>query len=148
MRAPSLELRQSEPYPGVGQDEPRMLRSLLGAARRYSFFLLLFPHSSLHLSLRQSSFCPPHLSLSFLPFFHFSFSCFFLLIRSVYLSSPSFSALFLPSFPLSSSFSRARTRRAFRKRLSHVYAGVCVERTHMRGPLLRAVEGKIGRAHV
>lgn len=96
------------------------------------FSLSLFPHSSLHLSLRQSSFCPPHLSPSFLPSFHFSFSCFFLLICSMYLSSPSFSALFLPSFPLlSSSFSRARTRRAFRKRLSHVHAGVCIERARI-----------------
>lgn len=143
---PSLELRRREPYPGVGQDEPRMLRSLLGAARRSVLFSpSLFSYSSLHLSPRQPSFCPP-LSFSILPlplshlFLSFLSSC----TQCVPLISVLLCALpSIPSPPPSSS-SRARTRRAFRKRLSHVYAGVCVVRTHMRGPLLRAVEGKEG----
>lgn len=129
-----LELRRSEPYPGVGQDEPRMLRSLLGAARRYSFFSL----SSLTLLsiylfgnllfvrlifLRPS--LPSFISLSPVSFF----------LYAVYTSHlrPSLRS-FLPSFPplLSSSSSRARTssclqetavpRTCRRVRRAHAYA--------------------------
>lgn len=38
-----------------------------GGGSTQFFFLPLFPYSSLPLSLRQSSFCPPHPSLSFPP---------------------------------------------------------------------------------
>lgn len=95
-RVPSSELRWSEPYPGVGQDEPRMLRSLLGAARRYSFFSL----SSLTLLsiyllgnllfVRLILLFPSLLSYLLLLFLSSCMQC-------APLSSPSFSAPFLPS---------------------------------------------------
>lgn len=122
-----------------------MLRSLLGAARRYSFFSLSsLTLLSIYLFGNLLFVLPILLCLS-LPSFvsPFLVSFFLYAVRASRLC-PSPRSSFHPS-PPSSSSSRARTRRAFRKRLSHVHAGVCAERTHMRGPLLRAVESKEGQ---
>lgn len=122
-----------------------MLRSLLGAARRYSFFSLSsLTLLSIYLFGNLLFVLPILLCLSLPSFVSPFLVSFFLYAVCASHLCPSPRSSFHPS-PPSSSSSRARTRRAFRKRLSHVHAGVCVERTHMRGPLLRAVESKEGQ---
>lgn len=122
-----------------------MLRSLLGAARRYSFFSLSsLTLLSIYLFGNLLFVLPILLCLSLPSFVSPFLVSFFLYAVCASRLCPSPRSSFHPS-PPSSSSSRARTRRAFRKRLSHVHAGVCVERTHMRGPLLRAVESKEGQ---
>lgn len=119
LRVPSQELRRSEPYPGVGQDESHgccvlcwgRLDAILFSPSLPSLFSPSISSAIFFLSASSFFVLPCLLSVFF--------SRFFLLIRSVHLSSPSFSALLLSPPPRPSS--RARTRRAFRKRLSHVH---------------------------
>lgn len=122
-----------------------MLRSLLGAARRYSFFSLSLP-SLFSPSISSAIFFLPVSSFSVLLCLlsRFSFSRFFLLIRSVYLSSPSFSAL-LPSLPLRHPLELGLVVPSGNGYPTYTCRRVRRSRTHMRGPLLRAVEGKEGQ---